>query len=244
MKYGLDINLHGILRIRPRAVDVLEEAAGPDCWSELDSTLLEFCSAHRKDPETLLHIIANLPVDPHGSAWADKPISRLLDRLTVDHQRFRGIDLPDIEALLFQSQASEFPPRYPLESLRNAFHAFKIDFLLHMEEEEGFLYPHILRSEACLRYPDLSSEAFRGSVSVYGNTMLRMPEAEIKDLAGRLDAIAREYPEGKEPGKADAVATRVRDLLRALSGHADLETGVLMPAALQIERRLLARSAS
>jgi iron-sulfur cluster repair protein YtfE (RIC family) len=244
MKYGLDLTLKGILRYRPRAVYVLEEVAGPECWGELDSPLLAFCSAHGKDPETLLQIIANLPVDPHGSPWAEMPLSRLLDRLTVDHQRFRGIDLPDIESQLFGSQASEFPPQFPLESLRNTFHGFKIDFLLHMEEEEDFLFPHILRSEACLRYPELSSEAFRGSVSVYGNNMLRMPEAEIKDLARRLDELARQFPHGMEPGKADALATRVRDLLHAISGHADLETGVLMPAAHQIEKGLLGRRAA
>jgi iron-sulfur cluster repair protein YtfE (RIC family) len=244
MKYGMDITLQEILRIRPRAIDALEDAAGTDCWSAMDGTLREFASSHGKDPETLLHIIANLPVDPHGTPWAEKPLSRLLDRLTVDHQRFRGIDLPDLEALLFRSDASEFPPGYPLESIRNAFHAFKIDFLLHMEEEESFLYPHILRAEACLRHPDLSSEIFRGSVSAFGTTLLRTPEAEIKDLAKRLDALAGDFPRGGEPGKADAVDTRVKDLVRILTAHADLETGALVPATLQIERALTARRAA
>lgn len=241
MKYGMDITLQEILRIRPRAVDALEEAGGYECWQELDITLREFAAEHRKDSPALLQRIANLPVDPHGTPWAERPLARLLDRLTVDHQRFREIDLPDLEALLFRSEAAEFPPGYPLADLRNAFHAFKIDFLLHMEEEESFLYPHILRAEACLRHPELSSEIFRGSASIYGETMLRTPEAEIKNLAKRLQAAAGLAAAGAEPGKAEAVATRVRELARTLVGHADLESCVLMPAALLIEKGLCAR---
>jgi iron-sulfur cluster repair protein YtfE (RIC family) len=112
-----------------------------------------------------------------------------------------------------------------------------IDFLLHMHEEEDFLFPKALRTEASVAHPDLSSEAFRGSVGAYSNVMLHTPEHQLKELAGSL--VRKAGAAKSDPSSAlDRFRKLLEDFADRLVRHADLETGNLMPRALAMEKIL------
>lgn len=235
--------LREILRFRPRAIDVLQEASRSRFWQALDRTLEEFCRDSGWDPASLASRIEALPFDARDRDWTKAPLYHLVDRLTRDHHEFREQDLAGIERLLSAGDPTVFPEDYPWESIKREFHSFKIDFYLHMEEEEAFLFPKVLKTEASLFHPEMTPESFKGSVSVYSGTMLHTPEFELKEMVshlrrktGRGGAEVRSFP---LLGIIDGLMV---DLEAKLAHHAKLETEVLLPRTLEMEADLNRRN--
>lgn len=234
-----ETTLREALRIRPRSVEALEDAAGFDFWNHLDHTLSDFCNVLSLDREALLAKLGSLPQDPPDRAWSSLPLYRLVDRLVRDHAGFRGSDLPEIERLLFTGDASVFPADYPLEAVKAEFHSFKIDFLLHMEEEEGYLFPKVLRTEGSLNHPEIAPESYKGSVAAYPYTMLHTPELRLKEM---ISDLRRRAGWSRSPGESYPLVREVEDRMESLEAklvrHAGLETDILLPRTLQMEKKL------
>lgn len=232
--------LREILRLRPRAIEALDIAIGPGFWHYLDRTFSEMCREKDLDPALLLHRISALSRVSDGSDWSITPVYDLVDHLAEDHLRFRERDLPGIEQQLAECNPSDFPPGFPLADFQLQFHSFKIDFLLHMNEEEEFLFPKALRTEAYVLHPDSHPETFRGNIGAYYD-MLRTPDLEIKQM---LAALRKKIAEEAAPSTPalDRIRNRVEDLESRAARHADLEVEVLLPKALEMERMLMRRS--
>jgi iron-sulfur cluster repair protein YtfE (RIC family) len=236
MSITLRTTLRDLLARRPRAVEVLEIAMGEGFWHDLDFSLAEAARDHALDPESLLRRLSSLPGTAPGSDFDRSPLYALLDFLTADHRRFREDDLPGLERMLAEAAPEEFGGGTLLEDLRASLHSFKIDFLLHMHEEEEFLFPKALRTEASVLHPELSSESFRGSVGAYSAVMLHTPEQQVKELAA---ALVRQAGEAVDLSPAlSRFRERLEDFSARLVRHADLETRVLMPRALAMEKIL------
>lgn len=243
MRISPETTIREILRLRPRFVEVLGEKTGSEFWHHLDRSLAEFCDILSQDVTLLSARFTELPLDQSAMDWTALPLHRLLDRLTNDHADFREKDLPEIERLLFTPDPSAFPEDYPVQSMQTEFHTFKIDFTLHMEEEETFLFPLILRTEACVKHPDLTPETFKGSVSVYPGTMLHTPEMMIKKMASDLrEKVGRRNTGLKGFPLLEQIARKMQSLEIRLVLHADLETGILLPRTKVLEERLKRRS--
>jgi regulator of cell morphogenesis and NO signaling len=238
------LTLREAIRSRPAGVGILEARTGAAFWNRLDATVAEFCAEAELDLEELQHAIASLPANLERQDWLNLPLYLLVEHLTAGHRLFRSRDLPEIHRLLERLRA-EFPAGHEsLEILLREFKSFRREFAWHMEEEEEFLYPKILRLEASLRYPDLYPEVYKGSVAMFPKQQLHGPEHLIHDIVTGLS----ERLNGLIADAADAVAAF--DALEALRGyearlkaHIFLETEILFPRAMVLEATLLQRTA-
>lgn len=241
MAITLNSTIREILRERPRAVEVLEAAVGADFWNGLGFPLSDLGSDKHVDATVLLLRIQELPSTLGELDWSKAPLYELVDRLAADHRRFRETDLPLIERLLEDLDAGEATPGNPLEALRVEFHAFKIDFLLHMNEEEEFLFPKALRTEASIQHPQITPETFRGSVTAYSPVMLHTPEVQIKQLV--VEMVARlKGPVTLATPALERLRAHLEDLEGRIIRHADLEIEYLLPRTLAQERALHRRA--
>lgn len=237
MSLTLQTSLRDLLARRPRAVEVLENSLGGGFWRDLDRSLEEAARDHAVDPGSLLRLLDSLPGTAPDADFERSPLHLLLDFLALDHRRFRQEDLPELERMLSEAAPEEFGGGTLLADLRASLHSFKIDFLLHMHEEEEFLFPKALRTEASVAHPDLSSESYRGSVGAYSAVMLHTPEHQVKELAASL--VRKAGSAGGPPSPAvDRFRKVLEDFAARLVRHADLETGILMPRALAMEKVL------
>jgi iron-sulfur cluster repair protein YtfE (RIC family) len=141
------LTLREAIRSRPLAIGLLEEKAGASFWSRLDAPLEEFCREAGVDFAALGHAIATLPEALERQDWQSLPLYYLIDYLTSGHRLFRMRDLPDVHRLL-ENLRIEFPAgNGSLDILVREFASFRREFGWHMEEEEEFLFPKILRIE-------------------------------------------------------------------------------------------------
>lgn len=237
MTITLQTSLRDIIAFRPRAVEVFEISLGREFWRDLDLPLGEAARASTLDPDSLLRRLFSLTGTDPGADFERQPLYVLIDFLALDHRRFRQEDLPDLERMLSEAAPEDFGGGSRLGELRASLHSFKIDFLLHMHEEEEYLFPKALRTEASVAHPDLSSEAFRGSIGAYSAVMLHTPEHQVKELVASLVSQA-----GAAGNRLSPPVDRFRKLLEDFSArlvrHADLETRILIPRALAMEKLL------
>lgn len=240
MELSPTMTVREILRLRPRAIEALDIAVGPEFWNYQDRPFSELCREKSLHSRTLLHSIATLPGPIEEGKWSRAPIYDVVDHLVAEHGRFRDRDIPGIEKQLAECDPTDFPSEFPLEEFRLRFHSFKIDFLLHMNEEEEYLFPKALRTEACLRHPGMAPEPCCVSVDAYSGSILRDPEMELKQMLKSLSRMAA--PEtGPSTPALDRIHNRVVDLDDRVSRHADLEVQVLLPKVLEMERTLKRR---
>ncbi len=116
---------------------------------------------------------------------------------------------------------------------------FQTEFIRHVEEEESFLFPKILRNEACFRYHQLSSEVHKSSVNLYLNLESHRPEAEIQRMntaiRERLRLQSLQKPAAEMTSKA---LIQIDEFAARLEAHANLETEILFPMAERLEQEL------
>jgi len=151
--------------------------------------------------------------------------------------------MPAILALMQEEGLPAYPDGYVVKLLVQEFRHFQADFIKHMAEEEEFLFPKIMRNEACFRYRELGPEVFRGSVNLYLKLETHQPEEEFK----RMILSIREKLRNQLMQRPTAeVAERAQAAMDAFAGrllvHADLETNVLFPRAGRLEQELYENS--
>ena len=233
-----------ILRVRPLAVQVLEEAAGHHCWACLDQNLQDFCRDRGLEASGLEEAISALAPVPADSDWKAKPIYYLIDYLTANHRRFREKDLPALGRLLDVHGVPTFPDRYAFELMSQEFLAFEQELLKHMQEEEEFLFPKIMRNEACFRYREMTPEPYRGSVNLFLTLQPHKQEEEIKHMfMGIREKLRNLRVQEGTRALLDKANAALEAFQVALVTHADLETQVLFPVAGRLEQELYENSA-
>lgn len=239
-----NMTLREIIRNRPLVIGILEEITGGSFWKSLDTVLEAFCKESRLDLPPLRNRIADLPANRTRQDWKELPLYFVVDHLTTDHRTFRSRDLPEIHRLL-EGLRQDFPANgEDLDSLLAEYKGFRRDFSWHMEEEEEFIFPKILRTEASLRHPDLYPEVFKGSLRMYAQIQKHGPEEGFHDLVSGLTSKLR--------GMVSNVSQLplIKDTLAALQGyearlraHTVIESEILFRRALAMEDSLLRRVA-
>lgn len=244
MSHSTSDTLRQILRGRPMAVEVFEDLCGALFWGRMESPLDVFCRDLGADSSALLARIAELPVPPAGTDWDAKPIHWLVDYLTHDHADFRERELPAIESMLVAERLPAYPDGYVVKLLLQEFLFFQTDFLKHMAEEEEFLFPKILRNEACWRHRELGPEVYRGSVNLYLKMETHKPEAEFKRMIISIQEKLRNQHMHRPAAELARKAQAALDgFASRLTAHADLESNLLFPRAGRLEQLLYAGSA-
>lgn len=238
------LTLREMIRSRPLGVGILEELTGGAFWGHLDANVAAYCRENKLDLKDLHHHFAGLPANLERQDWREIPIYFLVDHLTANHRDFRRHDLPDIHRLL-ESLRQELPQgQDEMDGLISEFKAFRRDFNWHMEEEEEFIFPKILRTEASLRHPDMYPEVFKGSIKMFLQVQLHDPEETyhelVSSLAVRLRGIISDV--SQLPLVKDALAA-LQAYEARLRAHTYIEAEILFPRAVAMEDSLLRRNA-
>lgn len=233
-----------IIRMRPMAVKTLEAFAGHRIWENFNVPLGDFCEEEGLAVEGVLESLHRAPPAEASSDGRTIPAYHLIDRLTEDHRVFRDRDLPRLAALLDAEKVAIHPEADSLKPLQATFVDFDRRFRKHMEEEEEFLFPKIMRNEACFRYRELSPEVYKGSVNLYLSTQTHLAEEEFRRAFDDIRRQARELPVGHgfRAHLAETVAA-LEDFGSRLESHADLEEKELLPRAGRLEQELYAAEA-
>lgn len=239
MIYSSSQTIRQILRQRPMAVEVFESEFGALFWARMDAALAEVCGETDADVSAVMARISELAIPPVDTDWAAKPIHWLVDHLTVEHAEFRERDLPAIESLLNEEKLPAYPDGYIVKLLLQEFRHFQADFLRHMAEEEEFLFPKILRNEACFRHPELGPEIHRGSVNLYLKFETHKPEDEFKRMIVSIrEKLRLQHLDRPASGIASRAEAGLEAFSARLMAHADLETEILFPRAGRLEQEL------
>lgn len=238
------MTLREIIRSRPLGIGILEETTGGTFWSRLDTDAASFCREARLDLKDLQHRFASLPANLERQEWRELPLYFLVDHLTANHREFRARDLPDIHRLL-EALRLEIPDgQGELAALIGEFKEFRREFSWHMEEEEEFIFPKILRTEASLRHPDMYPEVFKGSLRMYSQVQIHDPEetfhALVTGLSARLRGIVSDI--SQLPSIKGALEA-LRAYEARLRAHTYVEGEILFPRALAMEESLIRRVA-
>lgn len=231
------------IRVRPLGIAILEDSAGGTLWTRLDASVDEFCRENGLDSLRVQSRFDSLPDNLERQDWASLPLFFLIDHLTAEHRLFRSRDLPEIDTLL-ASLRLEFPSGSPvLDALLAEFRGFRREFAWHMQEEEEFLFPKILRTEASLRHPDLYAEVYKGSVAMFPSKQWQAPEARfhalLEDFRNRLRTALAGIG---RIGAAKPLFSALQGFEARLHDHARLESEVLMSKAIGMEASLLRRN--
>lgn len=171
--------------------------------------------------------------------WSAMPLYMLIDYLTHEHRSLLLQEVADISHLLDVHTLSDDAEARLLRPFQRDFQAWVRDFQAHVDQEEGFLFPRVLRYEACLRDRNVHPEFHRGSIQSFMATREAQVGREFyracQALALRLEAHAAAHP--GSPAAVELAETAAR-LSAKLGSHFELETKVLYVAARDLERSL------
>lgn len=238
------LTLRQWVRRRPSTVAVFEDVGGEPFWGRLDDTLADFCRALNLDSEKVRARLAAVEPAAAQEAWLTAPLYRLVDYLTENHAAFREYDLPRIERVLGVLRWELGLDSAPAEAALSDFHWFRQELQIHMEEEETFLFPKILRTEACLRHPELYPEVFKGSVSMYPQAQMHFPEEAFLEMLAALTLKVRILPYAHTHGRRlEEILSEILSLGTRLKAHTGLEAEILFRRAADMEAVLWKRSA-
>ncbi len=238
-------SLRAFIMSRPQLVEQLESMCGYRCWNRLDEPIDEVCRELSLNPETLARALADTPPISAKRDWANLPAYFLVDNLVDNHREFRETDLPRLSAIVDSVCAQFAPDHGPAKSLRIDFDSFRQEFLWHMQEEEEFLFPKILRTEACLRYPKLYPEIFKGSVNMYTSSHMHLPEEAFKEMVGSLKQKIHQLYDGQDETQAgNDIISKLDSFDAHLTVHTYLESEILFPGAAKLEQKLARRASA
>jgi regulator of cell morphogenesis and NO signaling len=239
MLFSGTTTLAKLLQIRPAVVELLE-ATGRPFWPHLDLSLEVFLHDAGINPTEFIKKAIHLPVPNANAKFDQEPLYRLLDYLTANHREFQAKDLPEIDHLLDVHNIPSYPDSYVIRLVYQAFKPFQETFQEHMLEEENHVFPRILWLEACVRTPTLQPFLHRGSVGIFAAAQNHTTEEEIKRMVVDIrEKVRNQRVQETTTTVIQDLYERLEKFERRLSVHAALETDILFPRAVEIEKDLL-----
>ncbi len=237
-------SIRQILRQRPMAAGLLEQEFEFHIWNRMEEPLSDLCRENGTDTHTMMQGILALTPPPAETGWDKHRTYWLIDLLTREHAAFRDTDMPAIQALLEEERRLPHPDGFVAHQLAEEFAHFRADFEKHMTDEEEFLFPKILRNEACFQYPELEPEPFRGSVNLYLKLDRHKPDEAFGRTLDSLRAKLRNRHLHRDTAElAQRVLAALDGFAHRLNAHAALESGILFPRAGRLEQELYEGSA-
>ncbi|MDB5104927.1 MAG: regulator of cell morphosis and signaling [Fibrobacteres bacterium] len=202
----------------------------------------DFCT-HENLPESrLLESVSRLKSLDPVTEWNARPLYHLVDYLTENHRKFREQELPALRNLFARQAIPSTLDGYLFKLISQKYDAFEEDFLAHMEDEEEFLFPRILKTEACVAHPDLSPDLLGGSYLFFQSLHLEAPEERLKHMAALiLEDIRDRVILEPVASRMSEIYTKMDNLKSELLIHAGLESKYLFPRARSLEKDLVSR---
>jgi iron-sulfur cluster repair protein YtfE (RIC family) len=232
--------VRSLLKIRPMAIGILDKRK-IRYWDSLDKPLGDLF--RREGMDDFLDEVSYARVPASDTDWSAMPLYMLVDFLTHEHRSFLLEEVADITHLLDIHAIADSGESADLRGFQTAFKDWVRDFQAHIDQEEGYLFPKVLRYEACLRDRNVHPEFHLGSIQTYMANQDakegRQFYANIAALARRMRAHESAYPGSISAGEMAELTESLRDKLNA---HYDLESKALYTAARDLERSLYNKS--
>ncbi len=228
--------VRSLIKFRPLAIGLLDKRR-VRFWDALDRPIADVF--HREGMQDFLEEVSYTSVPAPDTDWTAMPLYMLVDYLTHEHRNFFVHEIADIRHLLDIHTLADSAEALELKGIHRDFNEFVHEFQGYIDEEEGFLFPKILRYEACLRDRSVHPEFHRGSLQSYMAT----PKAQrsqkfYTDFAGLTERVKIHALSPSASGMTQELAEFFRSLLEKLQTHRALETEALFGVARELERSL------
>ena len=228
-----DTTVRATLRIRPRLADNLG-VFGAELWERPQAALRELFR-NRDTLERFLELAARQPVPESGSNWNDLSAAQLADHLTQGHRDFLTLTIPEIDGY-FREWDSLDPE---ITELRDEFDAFVRGLRQEIDTEETHFFPRVLRYEACLRDASVNPEFNGGSLRVaVAYRKSHAPDLNPDRLGKLIERLTDTHAIRDGNHWAELLVTRLNDFHAQFTEHERLESDVLYPMALEMEKTL------
>jgi iron-sulfur cluster repair protein YtfE (RIC family) len=228
--------VRSLIKVRPMAVGLLDKRK-VRFWDALDRPMGEIVG--RDFLGDFLDEMTYAKVPAADTDWLAMPLYWLADYLTEVHRDFLLQDVGDIGHLLDVHTIADSEESTGLREIHKAFQGFTRELQSHVDEEEGVLFPKILRYEACLRDGRVHPEFHRGSIQSYMAVRLDQEEKRLNAardlLADRIRAHARNHADSITASELSGFLDRLGE---KLADHQELESRILFPTAREMERTL------
>lgn len=235
-QFSPQMSVSSLIKARPIAIGELQKSQ-IRFWDVLEKSLGELFPTAKLKP--LLEVIEKTPVAEPTSEWSTFPLYTFIDYLCFNHRQILIEEVAEISHILEIHSLSDSPEALELKDFKKAFDTFVREFEGYIVEEDNFLFPRILRYEACLRDRNVNPEFHRGSLQSY----LATPKSKDKrkfyqeavTLAYRIRTLEARMPNS-------LVAKELTELMDSLSekltDHLELENKALFTTARDLERHL------
>lgn len=231
-----EMAVHSLLKARPMAVGLLDKRQAR-FWDVLERPVRDV--VRRDLLADFMEEVAYAKVPAADSDWLALPLYWLADYLTSGHRDFLLQDVSDIGHLLDIHTIADSAESDGLRDIHKAFQEFTRVLQSHVDEEEGFLFPKILRYEACLRDSRVHPEFHRGSIQSYMAVRLDQEEKRLYRACDALTAKIRAHSEAHADSfTATELLALLGKLRERLNDHGDLEARILFPTAREMEKNL------
>jgi iron-sulfur cluster repair protein YtfE (RIC family) len=228
--------VRALLKMRPLAIGVLDKRS-IKFWDALDQPLSHVVESAKMD--NLIEEISALQAPAHDTDWTAMPLYTLVEHLTRNHKEFQLQDLADMAHVFDIHTLADSDEAEGLRRIQRDFQDYAKALHAHLEEEEAYLFPKILRYEACMRDNRVHPEFHKGSIQSY--MAIRMTQ-EGRGLGLALDSLVdqiREHALRHEASFAGRELLQIVVSLRdRLAMHRALEADSLFPTARELEKNL------
>jgi iron-sulfur cluster repair protein YtfE (RIC family) len=229
-----------VLRKRPGSIALLEKH-GMDPYDPALPTIGILCSNGNISWEAFAAGLQSLPEPGPETDWKNQPVFLLLDYLTREHRRFIGEILPSILSALSRQMTGNADSLRRLRYMAEEWPGFSVGLQEHIQEEEEFLFPKLLRYDYGLRHQNRHPDFTDGSVTVYvALQMLRDEKKQMTFIRRFLNEVLFTHAVADSSFSPEArLEPLLEDLQFRLLGHSSLETNVLFPWAKAAEKASL-----
>lgn len=229
-----------LLKMRPMAIASLDKRK-IRYWDALDKPLGDLF--RREGMDDFLDEVSYTRIPASDTDWSAMPLYMLVDYLTHDHRSLMLREVSDITHLLDIHAIADSEEAVDLRRLQTDFKDWVRDFQTHIDQEESFLFPKVLRYEACLRDRNVHPEFHLGSIQTYMATQDakegRCFYADAALLAQRMRTHEITHSASIAGRELAELMENLRDKLNA---HYELESTALYTAARDLERSLYNKS--
>lgn len=233
-----DTSVETILKARPLALGLFE-GFGLNPWKAPRESLGDLCRDAGVPWDPVMAGLAGMQVPAADTDWKSLPVYHLLDYLTWQHREFLLGYLPAIGHVLSDIRDADPETLLRMRTLAVEWPAFAASLGAHIREEEDIFFLRILRYDSCRRLGHPEPDFEGGSVRVF--TVVRLLEHEHRDMALMRRFLERGMPTFPVCG-GEVLDRRLRPLIielqAALAGHARLESEVLIPWGIGLEKSL------
>jgi iron-sulfur cluster repair protein YtfE (RIC family) len=232
-----DTSVHTILKYRPYALELFaKHAMNP--WTYRDVGIGDLCQSAGVDWLLFAEELCNLPVPGRDLNWEHEQADLLLDYLCKEDRDFLQADFSAITYALHQEAGIDSETLGWLRELYYLWPEFEQAFQEYLQEEENVLFPKILRNEACLRGMDVNPDFAGGSVTICISIRMYKIEKRLKTSMGKVMEAAKRAFTGSCKGFPARLPVLLQAFMVKLESHMRLETEVLYPMAIAMERQL------